>query len=535
MTFHQISRAPFLKISINVLIATAFLWCVWHSYIFLGLLYYSQGIDSAGLVDLIAKVAAGKGLVSPSYNSFYSALPEMFDTSSQQYCYGQIKNTFADASFMRWHPYLVAWLLALPVKLGATPLAVSKLSISISTFGFLFYILYWLHSQKVPLVLCILFVACIFAWAPWAQGAFGQFYFDRLFLLPMTAFIVLMHGYIQRKNNLGWAIVLLALLIDTISERPTIMLTGFLLGYPILYGGTKTLKDRRCWLLFALAIMNIIWLFYFIKYIQLDQTGSYTITGILNNFHALYQSDDPLYAKNLKLFAILLPFAILTLANWRMALIGIGAVVPNLFATIGGAEKTNFLTHYHSTYIPFLITAAAFGLLAMSNRWSQKRWFLPSMICALALIFFYNHYINDKDLTQAIAFKKPVWRYHTNAVFPFSDASVYSGFKEMEDQTKALAAKIPPGATVTMEEVYMPAVMEMGHEVNYLPVNLFKNDYVVAVYPHGSKMPSVTNYGPRKEEIQACYAEILKRSFKPIAEVNVGGNRAVVMKRNEAP
>lgn len=48
-----------------------------------------------------------------------------------------------------------------------------------------------------------------------------------------------------------------------------------------------------------------------------------------------------------------------------MAILALGALVPNLLGSIGGAEKLGWTTHYHSPYFPFLVLAVLLGYARM--------------------------------------------------------------------------------------------------------------------------------------------------------------------------
>ena len=462
----------------------AFLWCVRQSFIALGILYYVQGMDSAGFVDLVARAAQGFGLHSPSFASFYDALPFMF-ADSVKFCSGEFTHIFASVSFSRWHPYFVASILAMPVHFRLlSALDISKLAISLSEFGLLFLLLLWLRRQRVPLLPAVFFVMTLFAFIPWAQGAFGQFYFDRLFLLSMGGMILLADSYVQRRASAAWALVLLALVIMTISERTTMMLGGFLIAYPLIFKRWSAFRDRRSWLLFALAGLCVLWSAFFVRTLQNDPTANfYTLPSIFDNLSAFWRPADPRFTRNFKLLAVLAPYILIALFNPRMALIAIGSIVPNFLVDIGGAERLAFLTHYHSTYLPFLAVAAAFGVVACHRRWGHEAWFGPGAALVLCLVFFYNRHIDFKDDGSIFGWTKPQWDYQFAAVFPAWKLSPYPGLKEIGSHNVDLVGRLPPGVTVTTQEPFMPALIASGRAATYLPVGLNQNNYAVIAYP----------------------------------------------------
>jgi hypothetical protein len=65
-------------------------------------------------------------------------------------------------------------------------------------------------------------------------------------------------------------------------------------------------------------------------------------------------------------------FLFLSIFNIRFFLIALSSLLPNLFISIGGAEKTGLTTHYHSFYIPFLISGAVFGFIKLKEILAEK-------------------------------------------------------------------------------------------------------------------------------------------------------------------
>ena len=53
------------------------------------------------------------------------------------------------------------------------------------------------------------------------------------------------------------------------------------------------------------------------------------------------------------------------LAGWRYLLLALGALLPNVLVTTGGAELNGWTTHYHAMYMPFLVFAASVGFARM--------------------------------------------------------------------------------------------------------------------------------------------------------------------------
>jgi uncharacterized membrane protein len=54
-------------------------------------------------------------------------------------------------------------------------------------------------------------------------------------------------------------------------------------------------------------------------------------------------------------------FGLWALWRWKLMLLAIAAMLPNIVTTIGGAEKIQFGFHYHAQYLPFIVFAATLG------------------------------------------------------------------------------------------------------------------------------------------------------------------------------
>ena len=85
----------------------------------------------------------------------------------------------------------------------------------------------------------------------------------------------------------------------------------------------------------------------------------------------VFINEDKFY-KSLFLISIIFPLLVpgLFFAK-RLTLITILMVLPNIFYDIGGAEKTQFDTHYHSLYFPFLVFTFLAGIVRLESYLKQ--------------------------------------------------------------------------------------------------------------------------------------------------------------------
>ena len=501
------------------------------------LAYPFYDIDNAGFVDLIQKAALGQGLHSRLYASFYAALPT-YILPVADYCHSDFANTFADDSFLRWHPYLIAWVVSLPVRLGlVTAVQASAFAMAASLGGLLLILSLWLWRRHVPLGVVALFIAGIYMWAPWAQPVFAQFYFDRLILPFLALLAIAVDSYLNGRLNRGWVVALLALLTAMISERAAMMACGLLAGYPILFYGRHVLKDRRCRLLLALAALCAAWIVTYLHFLMHSHhEGAYSLESIRDNLGALFDPADARFTETLKMFGILLPYLVLALFNWRVLLIALGAILPNLMLTIGGAERIGFLTHYHSTYLPLLLFAAGMGLIVLFQNPRAREWKIGLVSIFLFGAVFYNYMIDTQYPDRAIDFHtigKIPEQPQVAGVFAPSQANVISSAELFRTQMKAVGDAVPEGAMMTASEIAMPALVpDASRTVEVFPVGLRTAQYAVVQYEGESKLPHIATYRPAwMAGQQACMQTLLNKDFTRTADLPLKGGSVVIYRR----
>ncbi|QDM17961.1 hypothetical protein [Tardiphaga sp. vice278] len=506
--------------------------------------YFVQAGDSAFIVDLLTRVADGHGLVSTAFNSAYSIFP-IIGIDAEAYCRSEFKSLFRDVSGLRWHAYLIAypmaWLTFIP---GVTALGVVISSMVASFMGSLLLLALFLRRRGLPILVVIAFLVLLFLCKPWSDAIMGQFYFDRLFLLPGIALVLCVHLRLSgEKVSFVW-IIALTTVCALVTERPAVMIGCFLIGYPVLCRGLGALRSRDCRWLMALGVACLV---YVALYVALLQDSPYKdVLGGAAAIAALKAALLPggtYQPQTMKLFAVLLPFFILAALEWRLCLVAAGAILPNLLLTIGGAEKNNFFTHYHMAYLPFLVAAATLGLLriwSLFRPWlnADARWFSPRRVAftggtaaVLALMAVYSDRINTGDVSRTFVFNDPGTRALPTSLVPGLSNPLVDAWADQGRFLREFVSDIPDNSTVSTPEWLQPALVKRrGMVFDYAPIGLGANQYMILLYNPESggelvlQVPSFRS-GDEVNRIRACIQSRVDAYYTVMKQQEYRGGR----------
>jgi hypothetical protein len=164
-------------------------------------------------------------------------------------------------------------------------------------------------------------------------------------------------------------------------------------------------------------------------------------------------------------------------------------MLPNIVGNIGGAEKTGWLTHYHSYYFPILSFSAAVGFVNIYNKFikndavhtfSRK----GAIVVVVMVSIFVVHY---KLVTEK------------TGMSPFASMKVAAG--NLRDRLSVhptgyairnnSVAMFRQGATVATDELGM-ALLHDHVSVSFFPVGAEEADYLFLPCQLVSDVPSAT-------------------------------------------
>lgn len=512
----------------TLLLAVTFTILVVALSIYNTLRYYGLGADSGGFVGLIGAVADSGTMVAPIFTSFYSAIP-LLSAPPDVYCASLLRSLHQTTSFLQWHSYLIAYVLALPVKyFGVTSLEISAFVNAINISGSLALIYWFLRRQGVAVLECLGFILIVAVSQYWVGTLAGQFYFDRLFILPGMVLVLFCYRRCDRNDKVWLPVCLIAALTAvSISER-TALLTGVLtFGYWLL-----SMENRFKGRALAMLLFSVSSLIYVFIYMKVFQNSAYysglNWSAVLNNLRLALTPGEPLFTPTMTWMGIVSPMVILAFINWRHGVLVLAALAPNLLVSVGGAEKTGFFTHYHAGYIPFLVGFAAIGYATLINNLklrslSKASWIQKSLRSALTLAV----------ILIAIAASKADEARPTYLTIARSALGSEAISKKKKDMTEFLSA-ISPDQFISSPEWTMPTLAALGiGKVDYMPIGIGANRYVIAHYVPPSTLPEIPSYldASSKEKISACIQGKLTIHYRAKSEMMSDGSRYVIYEK----
>jgi hypothetical protein len=325
-------------------------------------------------------------------------------------------------------------------------------------------------------------------------------YMDRYFPPLALLFLALLYfGVVapERRWVRLWPLAIpVGILAASTNDRSMLYVIGASVGM-LLMLGRRSLGTAR-WPALALVGLSAFLSVAFVLYMTYVHTSSInTIPGFaarITDLVALFASQTPFrfnqtYAElSLKFLLLnLVLFGVWALWRWKLLLLALAAMLPNILTSIGGAEKIQFGFHYHAQYLPFIVFAAALGFAAVwtRNRWAVTRVAACVILCGMALgMVLFDPY------QPGLVFSADNWgQSGLNYVGTFYLDHGNSDVVWRKSIARELDAAVPKGAWVTSSPSYAEALYP-GRHWFYYPIALDSAEYAVlapATAPNGSK------------------------------------------------
>ena len=518
--FKQITLESTLDFLFSALLIALLILLYKYNY----LLYWSQNTDSAGFVGLIQSIRDGHGMVSPVFTSFFSYIPYLA-VQPEIVCTSNFQSLYQDTSYLRWHPYLMAYPLAwISSVLHVSSLEISSLVNALNVVGSFSIIYYYLREKKLNPVIAALFVIILISFSALSGYISGQFYFDRLMLFPcVTMILVLLDQEFLSKYKLliiGPSFLVCLL----ISERSALIASIILILYSLI-----SLILRRRVKVRNYIILGFLGLIYNYVYMHFYLNNEYYVamsfSSAFSNVLVLFDSNRNMGLLTLKWLLVLTPLLFLCFFSFSFFWIVLICLLPNVLVTIGGGEKVGFLTHYHAVYLPALIAISAIGYVQISKKIKKYTYVLASVIIIYNFTLNINYTDNIIFNTQANVKNTKIAKFldyekFLESVSRFRDILPNSTFAKQSELIKIqkinLLSNIPSSAKISLPEGMMPAVVMHGNRgIDYFPIGIYDNDYVIVQPSSISDYFSVTSYLGHavNSKIEKCISEIIERDF----------------------
>lgn len=371
------------------------------------------------------------------------------------------------------HTYYIIYALAEFGKI----FDIEKMFYTVHVFSF-FILLYFMYKvlreKSVNILSTALFLILVFIHPAFSLSMSGQFYIERL-IIPFAAMLLY---YIHNKNSNIYILYVLVIIICTLTER-TSMYTGiFMILYIVLFWKDIIFRKRLHMLL--MAILSFIYSLWALHSIQ-KMMGSQVSSFFPHSFNDLIiRMSNVVFLDNLFIYLLfsVLFLGFFTLINWKYFIILVVMLIPNAIGDIGGAEKSGYITHYHSLYFPFIVFLSALGYAQIVNQIKNNYYRMTVFVIMMVLLIIssslFSPYKKNFEISNAI--KENVL---------FKDIHLYSELLNNDSFTRKYINNyhkineiIPKKAVVVSSEFIINILWK--DRVHYMfPLGIDKADYVV--------------------------------------------------------
>lgn len=380
------------------------------------------------------------------------------------------------------HAYTVLYPISLLTALVGPELTFAFLS-ALAHVLLLIIPFVFLRRKGSGLLPSLAFVVCVALYPAWSYSAVGDYYLDRLYMPFALLSLYFMHAIACRDGEESVRRLLAGFVVSTVmaalfTERAAMMMMGAIVFFLLFFPQVRKSAEIRNAMLALLALLGAYVFFYFRFVFEGIEGGG----GLLHN--ALIVLHDPLQRLqapglvpfmlvNLLFIGIFVPFS-----GFRYLALAMGAMMPNLLVSIGGAELNGWSTHYHAMYLPFFIFAASIGYLRLSHHFNSGigRATFPLVVCAYAIMVvgYLNPYTGKFENNFLATFKDNViGKISSYYLDPQHSYERYAtGLLSSLDQV------IPQGAKISAIEGVMPALYR-SRFLSLYPVDMDSADYLV--------------------------------------------------------
>jgi hypothetical protein len=479
--------------------------------------FFAQHLDSVYAVQMLDGIVRHGKPVSQVERSVQEYVVNFITKPAAQVCHAALaapQPSRLDA--LNLHAYLFLYVLA-PFRLLGSSQAVLAAANALTFAGVPVALYVFLRRRAVAVGFALAFCALVLAYPGWSQAPFGQYYVDRFFVLLGLVFLLLVLDRIEfeslwRSRRSLAAIVVVGVLAMTINERAALIVGVLSIGLLVLYWRSV----RRAGLAVTLAALGIVglgWSWVYIRFItQLHDYGSF----ISSIEHFQTEMNDPTFERGVwKLLIVNAPLLLLCLAaGWRLALLAFGSLIPNITGSIGGAEKTGWTTHYHSTYVPVLLAIAAVGFVHLLRTRREVAWPATGAVLAAAVLLLF---LDPFTIRPLVRFSSGMPYENAIALAAGYDVDVGNGpaLHALAASNQQLGGVVPEGTTVTTIEGAFPSLYD-GRTAHFYPIAIDSADYAVLPVistPAGLAIGGAVSYlGPQVTgQIDNCLRARLKR------------------------
>ncbi|MEM4989473.1 hypothetical protein V8G57_18955 [Collimonas sp. H4R21] len=497
---------------------------------FLAELNYARFIhmagDSAGYVDLIKRVS----LFGDMRSQVFAAAYPLFDLTktAEVFCSNALVSKYENSSFFQWHSYAIvfpiAWVGKIFTNNYAYTAAVANALAAFFTFFGTFLIA---RKNQMDWMEIVFFLLIMLTFSPLVGSISGQYYFDRLFI---PAAIFYFYFYLQRDCKFSWLISIgIIIFAALVSERSALMI-GVVAIYLAVWDTKNNPKFRYGTIFFGFAAIAyyVIWAKFIQDSFYADTTS---LSVIVSNVKQIFDFQSNISKLTVELLIILLPLIILIAPAKKYIILFAVLLAPNILLNVGGAEKTGYLTHYHSYYIPVLIVGAMMGYVEYKNNVMASRY--RYLLLFIVLVF------NAMNIHGRLFAVGPTLTHSFSGDVGLlvESSNIRKASDERSIKFNELLSNIKEdNPTISTNEFTMPILVLKGFtHIRMFPIGLYDSDYLLLESAVGDDPANIILpvYGAAKDlkEISNCMFLKLKDKYKEVGAQDIGAIKYRLMKR----
>jgi hypothetical protein len=446
-------------------------------------------------------------------------------------------------SHLAYHAYYFAYALAPLTWFLPTDVVIAGTQ-ALAVVGTLLVVGLILRQERVGLVGGALLCALVAAY-PVVNGALTSvvdLYMDRYFPPLALLYLALLYYGLLAPGRPWARFVIWALPVGIVAastnDRSMLYLIGANLGVIALMGRSAFGKQWRAAL--ALIAFSAVLTVAFVAYMDLVHTSDInTIGGFAARWSGLvalltnpapFRFDQSYAELSLKFLVVnALLFGIWGFWRWPLMLIALGAMLPNILTTLGGAEKVQFGFPYHSDYLPFVLLAVSVGFagvwrVARSRVWRAGLAAIVALT-AVSLVTLDPYQpgwvFSNKGLSQSGLYY--VARFYAD--IRHSDAVARKSYQD------EVARAVPTGVSVTSPQGLAGALYP-GREWYFYPLGIDTADYAVVTIEKDTGdvryFGGAESYTGQERELNVCLTQRLARDGYNVDNPRIIGSVAIL-------
>lgn len=449
--------------------------------------YFSQAGDGASYVGLVASARRNLRFDPYLYASILKINQNAWSGSDAWCASDSVFSLPGKSSVLQWHAYLVAYPLGLISRLAhISPAYIAALAESatvVCAVGIAASAI-WKVSGRKSLVVGI--IACVLSMPILRIGFSGQLQPERLFVLPAVLILCQLERFVNSERISRLTVFAAYLFGASISERCAFTLAWMTVTYFVLRAPKFIIRKPFSNIFFWCALVCFGWWWYWSKYIQ-DSFfyKQVSLKAISSGLRLSFTDDLP---NTIQMLLVLSPLIVIAIFRWQGAMLGFLALIPNLAVSVGGAEKTDYYTHYHAIYFAVFFGSAVLGMLQISkfltppmSRPKLNKVGFRLLNVLLATCLFLN-----LSYSGGISFSPSQIKKNLVASSE-SYGLIFGGYrKNLSDASRewrSFADGIPIDASISAPEWIMPALVDEGHlKISYYPLGVTTADVIFAEY-----------------------------------------------------